>query len=350
MCWTDWKHRLLRTKSLLRGMIERPRRRGVVTTQELLVAITIGGLIIGGAVVASQQYYASIRDKAVAQQLAILQEAASDYVQANAGDLLQQTAAGPVTIGIETLKPLFLGDSVATSNLYGQDYVLLVRQPQAGQLRALLTSVGGRDIPPNRIGAIVQHPAAPGGIVAVFPIDPDNLRGLHGTFIEPLADWTGGAAAPDAGHIGAVSHFAGGRLVSPWLSRFEVPGLPEATTMRTNIRMNQNSLENTREVEIRTNGQSKLVSTAVFESAVVPAGAVISKPECLPGTRPAIFGTPAVGVATVTGELLSGLQVYQVDNGANWTVRLRVSSESGDYEAQPSDPQRIVIQVKCEPA
>lgn len=176
-----------------------------------------------------------------------LLQGANKYVQEHNGDL--QSA-----IGVGGYKTVLLSDLASDNDLppgfspgnsYGQQWQVVVQQPQSGVLRALVYSNGGTSLSAKAEAGIAGMTGHYGGFV------PYN--GMYGNLNSSMAQGAGGAwnlslsglPNPGPGHLYGLTTYDNGSLVSnDYLYRHAVPNHPEYTTMATTLNMGGNDVRN----------------------------------------------------------------------------------------------------------
>jgi type II secretory pathway pseudopilin PulG len=166
----------------------RARQQGL-TLIETAVALGIVAIMLAtfGQFVAQNQQ--SIKSRAAALQLQQVTSAASQYIQTNYGQVLNNTPVGSVSFipagqttpggtqptgsaGMQSLQQAgFLSNTFVDSNPYGQQTALLVMQPVTapGRLEAMLVTYGGRTISDDELGRIATAVGASGGFMPAIP-------------------------------------------------------------------------------------------------------------------------------------------------------------------------------------
>jgi hypothetical protein len=129
---------------------------------ELMAALAVGTVLFIGLSEMIDVSLEDARGQQVAYQHAQLAEAAQKYIAANYPSLVSATASAVAAVTVTDLKAAgFLPNGFTGLNSYGQNTCVLVRQPGAGKLDALVATYGGQPIP-ERILAIVAMGAGQG--------------------------------------------------------------------------------------------------------------------------------------------------------------------------------------------
>lgn len=231
------------------------RRRGI-SMIETAMAMVIMSIILGTISVMMSENSAQMRAKASADKMLNIHEAAKGYITANQGSLLASTVTDPVVIlagrptmgdpvPVDSLQEAgFLPTGFLDVNGYGQRHALIVRQPTAGRLEAMVTTYGGRNIPDGQLGRIAGFIGAAGGYVSDVHInasDAGHVIGTYGGWRTPVSIWGPVDTAPAAGHVQATLAFENGDLLTDYLYRHDI-GIEAANTMYTDIHMDNNQI------------------------------------------------------------------------------------------------------------
>lgn len=146
----------------------------------------------------------------------------------------------------------FLPPSYVDKNSFGQKHALLIKQvtPPDGNahLEAIVTTFDGQAIPDHQLGRVAGHVGASGGYVggvdmsSVNSSDIGMIVGNFGGWRSAISDWSGGGVDIAPGSVQTTLTFENGNLLMDYLYRSEVPGVPDANTMNTNINMNSHKI------------------------------------------------------------------------------------------------------------
>lgn len=244
----------------------RARQRGL-TLIETAVAMGIVALMLaslGGMVAQNNQ---SIKARAAALQLQQVTNAASQYIQTNYGQVLNNTPVGSVsyiptapstpggaqpagTAGMQSLQAAgFLSNAFVDSNPYGQQTALLVTQPATapGRLEAMVVTHGGRTIADDELGRIATSVGASGGFMPKNPTSTSGgagqILGAYGGWRSSATNWASnsGGITPTSGHAMATLAFQNGALLQDFLYRHDI-GNPDANSMYTDLHMQGNKI------------------------------------------------------------------------------------------------------------
>jgi type II secretory pathway pseudopilin PulG len=244
----------------------RARQQGL-TLIETAVALGIVAIMLAtfGQFVAQNQQ--SIKSRAAALQLQQVTSAASQYIQTNYGQVLNNTPVGSVSFipagqttpggtqptgsaGMQSLQQAgFLSNTFVDSNPYGQQTALLVMQPVTapGRLEAMLVTYGGRTISDDELGRIATAVGASGGFMPAIPRSnaggAGQILGSYGGWRSTASTWAAnsGGVVPTPGHAMATLAFQNGALLQDFLYRHDI-GNPDANSMYTDVHMQGHGL------------------------------------------------------------------------------------------------------------
>jgi len=261
-----------RRRRLARG------RQAGLTLAEVLAGIVVLGATYFTLAQLQIDNARDVRIQAAAQQMRMVREAARSFVRDNLQDVRDGLGDDPIegtdNDGITTIPPNLLtaGNYLPESmeegaglvnNPFGQTYSILVRTPSPTNPDALEVLVvtepldaGAEDfdsVTQGRLASLLgsqgaalcessDDPAAPcntGGAVS------DGNTAALGAFNSYVIDMDSayGGVAPQTGGV-AMSVFLGPNdIIADYLHRFEIPGVPEANTMFTDLHMRGNRLE-----------------------------------------------------------------------------------------------------------
>lgn len=211
------------------------------TLVEVLVALVLMGLSL--MLMSTLMGTSAERDRegVAAQYTKRIVDATQRYVKDNYAALL--TAAGPSSPAMLTPATLrgasYLGAQVGDANVYGQTTQILVIEPSAGQLQALVLTSGGEAIPEGSLRRIARQIGPEGGYVSTAT--PGVMTGAYSGWTATLSTF---GAANGGGRIGAALFYRDNQSVSDYIYRSAVAGQPELNTMNTSLNMGNNSLTN----------------------------------------------------------------------------------------------------------
>ena len=218
------------------------RRQRGMTLVEALAALAIASALLVGLARMIGDSIDEVKEQQAALQQAQVVTAAAKYIAANYSDLVASTGAGAVTaVTVAQLKTAgFLSSGFATTNPYQQSTCVLVLQPAAGKLDALVAGYGGTAIPDRAIASVAMMAGQGGGYISAA--QPGTARGasweLATTAYQGVAcagtTALNGAAAHDGGHLVSSLFYDGpGQLSTDFLYRDAVPGRPQLNQMNT---------------------------------------------------------------------------------------------------------------------
>ncbi len=288
----------------------------------LSIVIMAAGSIALMAAVSKQA--ASIRDRSVAQNLQTIVDAERAYVKANYSSLVGSATSGaPIVINItgaasgsfQSVQTAgFLPGSFVNKNAYGQSAVMLVRQPVAGQLEVVTTTLGGAKIPDENLGNIAQLVGSAGGFMAQKPVAASTgyITGAFGGWKTLASTWTNGSNAPTVGHAMATLAFDSSTAPGQYLSRVAT-GTPSDNQMSTAIDMNGNDLKNAKAITATTVTASTSMSAPIYYDSTNSAYYLY------PAHTSQLNGLNATYISAQGGNISGGLVVGAL-NTANGVV------------------------------
>lgn len=227
----------------------RSRQRGI-TLLEILASLGIMAAVIAGVARLADQYVADTKTALTAQQMVTVGNAAQAYIKDNYTTVMANaTATTPALITVPMLTGAgYLQSGFSTKNNFGQDVCVLVIEPTANNLNALVIAEGGTAIDDLSLGTVAVGIGAAGG--GVYSSAATTLRGAMGGWsvavgnyanannVTQKCDGTAGTPTIAAGHPIMALWFSNGDVTSGFLYRNSVPGRPELNTMNTPIVMN----------------------------------------------------------------------------------------------------------------
>jgi hypothetical protein len=189
-----------------------------------------------------------------ALQMARIEKAAQGYITTYAATIeANATATNPATITVPMLVNTgYLPNGFQQNNPYGQTWEVQVLQPSAGQLQALVLSVGGNPAPTRDMGKAAQIAGASGGVIGGGSGDTAVPGCNGGEACGVYAGWkvstSGYSAQP--GNLAALIEYSNGQVKNDYLYRTAVPGQPQLNTMQTNLDMGNNNINNAQNVNV----------------------------------------------------------------------------------------------------
>jgi type II secretory pathway pseudopilin PulG len=222
------------------------------TIIEMIMVMALMSSIIGSAAYLMSNFSNSSKSAIVAQQMQLIGNAATNYINNNPNTFSTATATAPVMLTVPTLVSANYMSSSNFSNVnaFGQSMCILVLQPTAGVYNALLVSEGGQAVPAAQLGEIASLIGASGG--AIFTTNTALLRGTGGVWslAAPTAYENPNNATKrcDGVTSGPVGITLGHPVMALWLTpsatanqavlyRNAVPGQPQLNQMNTPLVM-----------------------------------------------------------------------------------------------------------------
>jgi type II secretory pathway pseudopilin PulG len=222
------------------------------TIIEMIMVMALMSSVIGSAAYIMSNFSNSSKSAIVAQQMQLIGNAATNYINNNPNTFSTATATAPVMLTVPTLVSANYMSSSNFSNVnaFGQSMCILVLQPTAGVYNALLVSEGGQAVPAAQLGEIASLIGAAGG--AIYTTNTALLRGTGGAWSlsVPTAYENPNNATKrcDGVTSGPVAITLGHPAVALWLTpsatanqavlyRNAVPGQPQLNQMNTPLVM-----------------------------------------------------------------------------------------------------------------
>ncbi len=208
---------------------------------ELLAALAVGTLMVVGLMALVDDSLDDTKGQQAALYQSRVAEAARKYIDANYGTLVATATAGtPAVVDVAALKAAkLLPAGFNATNGFGQTPCVLVLQPDAGKLDALIVSEGGTPIKTKMLAYVAANAGEGGGYVG--EATPTVAQGAFGSWSTPLAAYvsrncSGTPAA--AGSLATGLFFdSPGNISSDFVYRAAVPGHPELNRMVTPLHM-----------------------------------------------------------------------------------------------------------------
>lgn len=221
-----------------------------ITLLEVLMSITIMALAAVGLFQLADQYGEDVRDAVAADHLRRTANASQAYIKDNYTAI--SAVAGPAAPYYIDMAALvaggYLPPGTPAANGFKQSTCVLVLQPVANKLQAMVVTEGGSDLDDARVAAVAN--LAGGSAGSVQSISAARIKGAQGGWDIPVAsyhnlvnnagkrcDGTGGNVQVTTGHNAVALWFENGNYQSATLYRDPVPGHPELNTMNTPILM-----------------------------------------------------------------------------------------------------------------
>lgn len=259
-----------------------------ITLLEVVVALGIMSVVVAGTAALIERSSADTRAAVAAQQLRTVGDAANVYIKDNyTAVAANATATQPALIRVSDLVAGgYLTAGATTANAYQQNQCVLVLEPSANNLTALVVTEGGTTIDDITLGGVAALIGASGG--GIYSSATTTVRGAMGGWsiatgnyananhLGQHCDGTAGAVTLAAGHPAQALWFADGNITSGFLYRDAVPGHPELNRMNTTLDMNGNAISNAATVQLNTVVASGAACTTNGVLARDASGAVMS--------------------------------------------------------------------------
>jgi hypothetical protein len=330
---------------------------GVLLLEAILFAMVLAS-VIAFSIPYGVKFYNDRTDQSAGTHLASVVTAAKRYIKANANTMLSTaTATTPVVVSVATLRTFgALPTGFSAVNAYGQTACVLVLQPTAGNLQAVVVTEGGTAQLRSRLNNAAWVMGAEGGIINPDITSPPTAQGPFGSFTINLTNYVNGncsGTAASPGRLAAALVFDSSALLADFLYRYQVPGYPEANQMNTAIDMNTQNINNGNDFVARRfvdanndtflldpNGTSNLsvvnfvdgkVSTrsstvnlsSYLANYVHKANYIQNNNTTVPKPTCPDSGTTNIDVLPQRNLTTDGYQIpAPTDNGTTWTVRI----------------------------
>jgi type II secretory pathway pseudopilin PulG len=220
------------------------RQRGM-SLLELLAAIGVSTVLLIGLTEMITVALEDTKGQQAAYQQAQVLSAARKYIAANYAALVTASASSVEPVTVATLRSNgFLPTGFADTNSYAQRSCVLVRQPSAGKLDALVVTYGGVAIPDRNIAVVAMNSGQGAGY-----INSDAPGTAHGPSwsmtTTPYRSVPCGSGAPvltgaaaDGGHLASNLFYDGpGQLSTDFIYRDAVAGRPELNRLNVPLGM-----------------------------------------------------------------------------------------------------------------
>ncbi|MEA1937596.1 MAG: shufflon system plasmid conjugative transfer pilus tip adhesin PilV [Pseudomonadota bacterium] len=298
-------------------------------------AIAASATVIGASAIMDS--VDNTRNQFAATHFQIIQEATERYIRDNF-DQLEKDAGGFGTVFLtidQHLRPVtgtrYLQSNINSRNPYDQAYVISVRRPSPEILEALILTTGGEAIATGHTPMIAALIGPGGG--AVDYMDTAWVQGSYGGWRVRLGDFV--LASPGPGHIAGLIRLDKGRLVSDFIYRYQMPGIPEANTMNTDIDMNAQDIVRPDRVQVDNTVEADYgeVAAVTVEALTVTGDLVATD-------------TDIADRVTVGGEVLDKEVAETLLRLANSCERGAVlTRQSGEITCLEELPKNMVVPV-----
>lgn len=223
---------------------------------EVLIALGIMSGVVAGVSALINQSGEDTRAAIAAQHIKTVGDAANAYIKDNYSAVTANaTATTPALIRVSDLVAGgYLQTGFSAANAYQQNTCVLVLEPSANNLTALVVAEGGIALDDLSLGGLAGLVGAPGG--GIYSTATTTLRGTMGGWsmavgnyananhLGQKCDGSAGNVTLAAGHPVMALWYANGDSTSAFLYRSSVPGRPELNRMSTDVDMNGYSVNN----------------------------------------------------------------------------------------------------------
>lgn len=267
------------------------KKQGGVSLLEMLISISIMGIVLASSYRVANDRTRDIKDQQVAAQHRMILNAGRHWIMDNLSTVqASATAAAPHVLTTATLTAAgYLPSSFSGSNAYGQTYEIKTLEPAANRFEALLVTLGGDPIEAGRIPLVAAMVGQEGGYIP-YATGVGNCNAttiacgaFGGWRIAATTNyWAAGSGNPGAGHLASMIAIENGTVTDDFLYRNAVPGQPQLNQMATAIDMNNNNLTNVNTITGQAGAlaitgtvtaSSKITGTTFWASSAVTDGA-----------------------------------------------------------------------------
>lgn len=320
---------------------------------EIGAALVVVGLMSAAISVQIADYTAQRKAKNAADKLSVVHEAANGYIKANYSALMNDTTGGRKVVisagrrSINDQPPVdslqrkgFLPSGFIDNNTYGQQHSLIIRQviPASGDpyLEAIVTTHGGQAIPDDQLGRVSGYVGVSGGYYGGRNInsgDASMIVGNYGGWRSAASDWAGGGVPLTPGHVQSTLAFENGNLLTDYLYRNEVPGVPEANRMFTSIDMNNNNIRKIDTISgVEKSGKGKIITVdGNIEAVDVWTENVSVSSNLTVDGNSAVDGNSTVGGEFVVGGKAAFKSDVEADGNATFNSKVKIGKVNTAY-------------------
>jgi len=349
------------------------------TLVEVMAAIGLLALVVAGIAQLTSQAMDDAKAITAAEHLRMVTEATKSYLKDNfAAVTAVATPAAPAMIKIANLQALgYLDPGFSSTNVYGQTTCIVILEPAANKLDALVVTTGGTTIGDGDLASVVNTLGSSGGAMYTNGTASTNTEflGGGGAWKFDRGSFHNGARDCNSAGAGGVNLTPGHPAIAIWfdqsaydsgvLYREAIPGRPELNRMSTALDMNSNAINNVATIALNT---PVIAGAACATAGVISrdaAGAVLScqggtwqpqgslfwkDPVATIGALPAcnaastghtrVVQTPSVGTGprayTCSG---AAWQALAVDDAGNLTVARDVNAANGRIRLYDTNPE-----------
>ncbi|MDA8254059.1 MAG: shufflon system plasmid conjugative transfer pilus tip adhesin PilV [Betaproteobacteria bacterium] len=292
----------------------------------ILFGLVVMAILLPTLMSATQQNSTIVLGTVAAQQLKQLTSAAQQYIQANFSAVLgASSTTTPATITVPMLIATgFLPQGFQALNPYGQTWQVEALQAPAGQIQALVMSIGGTPVPTRDAARITAQAGAEGGIVGGGTGTLSSPTCAAGQACGAFGGWkiaTSGYTGLGPGSLlGLLAFNSAGQLNQQYLYRVAVPGQPQLNQMQTNLDMGNNNINNAQ--NISASGQIHALGTSTADLPPGWGGGLTTwdlHANATIGAGPSGQNSQAYMNSAATGPLgTGGVVVTQSPNGSQY--------------------------------
>ncbi|QRR11792.1 shufflon system plasmid conjugative transfer pilus tip adhesin PilV (plasmid) [Burkholderia sp. MS455] len=187
----------------------------------------------------------AIQVAGAATQSQVMAAALGRYVKDHGAELAAlATPAQPANVTVSDLTAGgYLPSGMSTANVFRQQWLAQVLQPQPGKLQTMLFTTGGTAIPPSKLVPLASQSSGRGNLGGFVPyanqagdatMQPTVAIGTGGSFRQALA----GYSNPGSGHLAMMVGVGDAPSDNGYLYRVDMkPGRPDLNAMQTDLSM-----------------------------------------------------------------------------------------------------------------
>jgi type II secretory pathway pseudopilin PulG len=233
--------------------VPRHRQSGITLT-EVLVSLVVAGAATAGLAQLASHYSEDAITQGISHHMNQISTAAAEYISDNHGAITANaTASTPVLIRVQDLiTNNYLPAGYSVTNANDQSVCVLVLEPSADKLEAIVVAEGGEALDDVSLGLAAATLGASGG--GIYSTAATTLQGAMGSWSAPVGNFANAnhSGLRCNGASGAVQFTAGHPVKALWfeqntdatgfLYRDAVAGRPELNRMNTTLDMGGNAL------------------------------------------------------------------------------------------------------------
>lgn len=243
------------------------------TLLEIMVVMGLSLIIMTAGTGYVVRHTEGMANEAAAEHLKSIAGAARDYARDNEEAILATLDGAPTAeVSIPMLKAQdYLPPSVSAENNYGQGYLVRFTKTPTGELEGLIVTQGGEAIKGLNKRKIAQSIGAAGGFLDEATMT--TLSGSYGSWERSLSDFGIGPGEAELAYALFVDKAINkGSLADQYLSRREIPGMPQLNRMEANLDMAGNAVSNVGHIDAQTAWVSSLEAEDLTTGGLAVSG------------------------------------------------------------------------------